>query len=114
AAEDFMKRVVLVLLGVSALAWTVPAQRLAAAAEPMPTFAKDVAPILFDRCASCHRPGEIAPMSLLSYEEARPWARAIRTKVTSREMPPWGADPRYGRFVNDRSLSPAQIATIVN
>ena len=77
-----------------------------------PSFTKDVAPILYASCAGCHRPGEVAPMSLLSYEEVRPWAKSIRKKVTSREMPPWGADPHFGTFKDDRSLSEAQIRTI--
>ena len=84
----------------------------AAGATVVPTFAKDVAPILYASCAGCHRPGEVAPMSLLSYEDVRPWAKSIRKKVTSREMPPWGADPRFGKFKDDRSLSDAQIHTI--
>ena len=58
------------------------------------TFSKDVAPLFFSKCASCHRPGEIAPMSLLTYDDARPWARSIARAVRSREMPPWGAAPR--------------------
>jgi len=77
-----------------------------------PTFSKDVAPIIFTKCAECHRPGSMAPMSLMTYEDARPWARAIKTKVTTREMPPWGADPAIGHFANDPSLSQAQIDTI--
>jgi hypothetical protein len=99
-----MTRILLVLgcLGLSA----------SAVAEP-PTFAKDVAPILYGSCVGCHRPGEVAPMSLISYEDVRPWAKAIRSKVVSREMPPWGADPHYGTFKDDRSLNAAQIATIV-
>src|SRR5215472_11862848 len=76
------------------------------------TFNKDVAPILFKNCAECHRPGEAAPMSLLSYKEARPWARCIREKVLSREMPPWHADPHVGQFSNDPSLTQAEIDTI--
>jgi mono/diheme cytochrome c family protein len=82
------------------------------AAGTAPTFTKDVAPILYASCTSCHRPGEVAPMSLVSYEDVRPWAKSIRKKVTSREMPPWGADPHYGKFKDDRSLSEAQIQTI--
>lgn len=78
-----------------------------------PTFTKDVAPIVFNKCAQCHRPGEVAPMSLLSYQEVRPWAKAIRTKVQSREMPPWHADSRFGKFRNDRSLTPEEVDTIV-
>jgi len=78
-----------------------------------PTFSKDVAPILYSKCVTCHRPGEVAPMSLITYKDARPWARAIRDKVIAREMPPWHADPAHGTFRNDRSLTPAQIDTIV-
>jgi len=76
------------------------------------TFNKDVAPILFKNCVECHRPGETAPMSLLSYKDARPWARSIREKVVSREMPPWHADPRVGQFSNDASLTQSEIDTI--
>ncbi|HEY6333794.1 MAG TPA: thiol-disulfide isomerase [Blastocatellia bacterium] len=76
------------------------------------TFAKDVAPILFAKCGDCHRPGEAAPMSLLTYKDARPWARAIREKVVTREMPPWHADPHVGVFSNDRRLSQAEVDTI--
>ncbi len=77
------------------------------------TFTKDVAPIFFKNCAGCHRPGEIAPMSLLSYKESRPWARSIKEKVVTREMPPWHADPSHGQFANDRRLSQAEIDTII-
>jgi hypothetical protein len=80
--------------------------------EP-PTFARDVAPLLYKNCTSCHRSGEIAPMPLVSYQEVRPWAKSIKSKVMSREMPPWGADPRHGIFKDDRSLSDAAIDTIV-
>jgi mono/diheme cytochrome c family protein len=76
------------------------------------TFNKDVAPILFKSCVECHRSGEAAPMSLLSYKDARPWARSIREKVLSREMPPWHADPRVGQFSNDPRLTRAEIDTI--
>jgi hypothetical protein len=79
------------------------------------TFSKDVAPILQKACQSCHRPNNIAPMSLLTYEEARPWARSIRAKVSEREMPPWYIDRTVGiqKFDPDPSLSEAEIATIV-
>jgi hypothetical protein len=79
------------------------------------TFAKDVAPILQRSCQSCHRPGTAAPMSLLTYEDARPWAAAIKTKVASREMPPWHIVRNVGiqKFKNDPSLSDDEIATIV-
>ena len=76
------------------------------------TFSRDVAPILFKNCTECHRTGEAAPMSLLSYKEARPWARSIKEKVVTKEMPPWHADPHYGEFSNDRRLSQNQIDTI--
>jgi hypothetical protein len=76
------------------------------------TYSKDVAPILNEKCVSCHRPGEVAPMSLRSFEEARPYARAIKEKVASRQMPPWFADPAIGSFSNDPSLTPQEIATI--
>jgi len=78
-----------------------------------PTFSKDVAPILYSKCITCHRPGEVAPMSLITYKDVRPWARAIREKVSTRTMPPWFADSAHGTFKNDRSLTQAQIDTIV-
>ncbi|HEY7913968.1 MAG TPA: cytochrome c [Blastocatellia bacterium] len=76
------------------------------------TFSRDVAPIFFKSCVNCHRPGEVAPMSLLTYKEARPWARSIKEKVATREMPPWHADPAHGTFSNDRSLTQKEINTI--
>jgi mono/diheme cytochrome c family protein len=96
------------------LSWpAMPAAQGPAPARGAMTFTKDVAPILNRNCVSCHRPGEIAPMSLTTYEAARPWARAIRKAVADRVMPPWGADPQYGEFINDPSLSAADVATIV-
>jgi hypothetical protein len=83
------------------------------AADPIVTFTRDVAPIFYKNCTSCHRAGEIAPMSLLTYKEARPWAKAIREKVVERQMPPWHADPQHGEWLNDRRLSQAAIDTIV-
>ena len=77
------------------------------------TFARDVLPILQKHCQECHRPGEIAPMSFLSYEATRPYARAIKAAVLNKTMPPWFADPRHGRFLNDRTLTPAEIDTLV-
>lgn len=77
------------------------------------TFTKDVAPILNNNCVSCHRAGEIGPMSLTSYKEARPWARSIKEKVATRVMPPWHADPNHGNFANDRRLTQKDIDTIV-
>lgn len=84
-------------------------------ADRQVTFAKDVAPILQEKCETCHRPGQGAPMSLRTYEEARPWARSIKQRVASEEMPPWHLDKTVGiqKFMNDRSLSDDQIATIV-
>jgi hypothetical protein len=84
------------------------------AAADAPTFSKDVAPILFKHCASCHRPGEIAPMSLLTYEEARPWARAIAKEVGDRTMPPWHADAPAGTFHNERILTDAERQTLTD
>jgi len=78
------------------------------------TFTKDVAPILYKNCVSCHRPNDLAPMSLLTFKEARPWARSIKDKVASREMPPWSADPHYGKFSNSTYLSQQDIDTIVS
>ena len=78
-----------------------------------PTFAKDVAPIFYSKCVECHRPTMFAPMSLVSYEDARPWARSIRTRVAARTMPPWGADPAHGVFKNDPRLTDKQIETIL-
>src|SRR5215813_11872780 len=77
------------------------------------TFTKDVAPIFFKQCAECHREGEIAPFSVLSYKDVRPWAKSIREKVVSREMPPWHADPNHGEWLNDRRLTQRQIDTII-
>jgi hypothetical protein len=112
-----MKRLASVVLGVVAIVFVMASGSVRSAEAPTlvtPTFAKDVAPIVFKHCAQCHRPGEVAPMSLLSYEDVRPWARAIKSKVVSREMPPWGADPTQSlKMRNDPSLSPAQIDTIV-
>lgn len=78
-----------------------------------PTFYKDVLPILQDHCQRCHRPGEIAPMSLVTYEQARPWARSLAHAVETRMMPPWFADPRFGRFADDPSLTGQQINAIL-
>ncbi len=76
------------------------------------TFDKDVLPVLQNRCQGCHRPGEIAPMSLMTYKDARPWAKAIKSAVLQKQMPPWLADPHFGKFSNDRSLSQSEIDTI--
>ena len=78
------------------------------------TFNKDVFPILQKNCQACYRPGEIGPMPLLTYENSRPWAKAIKASVLSRKMPPWFADPQYGHFSNDRRLSDEDIHTLVS
>src|SRR5438270_6864203 len=77
------------------------------------TFTKNVAPILYQHCAECHRPGEIAPMSLMTYQEVRPWAKSIRERIVEGSMPPWSADPKYGHWANDPRLSKQEIETIV-
>ena len=77
-----------------------------------PTFSRDVAPILYKHCVTCHHPGDIAPMSLLTYKDARPWASAIREAVVSRRMPPWSADATVGRWSNDPRLSNSEIETV--
>src|SRR5438309_5101323 len=80
--------------------------------NPTVTFNKDVLPILQKNCQSCHRPGQIGPFSMLSYKDTRPWAKAIKSAVASRTMPPWFADSHYGHFNNDRSLTWNEIDTI--
>ena len=99
-------RSLILSLGVSALS-------LAATIPSPPTFYKNVLPILQTRCQECHRPNEATPMALMTYKEARPWAKAIREAVITRKMPPWPADPHFGKFSNDRSLSRAEIETLV-
>jgi mono/diheme cytochrome c family protein len=77
------------------------------------TFNRDILPILQDNCQTCHRPGDIGPMPLLTYEGTRPWAKSIKTAVVSRKMPPWFADPQYGHFANNRRMKDADIEKIV-
>src|SRR5947208_10907526 len=88
----------------------------AALAREQVTFTKDVLPILQNHCQVCHREGTIAPMSLMTYEQARPWAKSIKAKVIAREMPPWFIDKNVGvqHFDNDSSLTDQEIATIAN
>jgi hypothetical protein len=102
----------LVTLGALAVAAPVLAQSPSARQV---TFSKDVAPIIQSKCQQCHQPNSIAPMSLLTYQEARPWARSIKERVSTRQMPPWHIDPSVGvqKFKNDMSLSEEQIDTIV-
>ena len=86
----------------------------ALAAESPVTFNKDVLPLLQQKCQTCHRPGEIGPMSFLTFESTRPWAKAIKAAVSTHKMPPWFADPRFGHFANERGLSDAEIKTLVS
>ncbi len=99
-----MKRAILPLVLFSAAAF---------AADAIPTFSKDVAPILYKNCVTCHRPGEIGPMSLITYEDARPWAAAIKEKVASGAMPPWHSTQPVGTFANDRRLNAHDRETLV-
>ena len=85
----------------------------AATASADVTFYKDVLPVLQQRCQECHRPGEAAPMSFLTYKDARPWAKAIKEAVLTRKMPPWFADPAHGKFSNDRSLPEKEKQTLI-
>ena len=101
-----------VLLGAvtaSRMTGVVNAQRVV---EPPVTYYKDVVPVLQKNCETCHRPGQIAPMNFQTYESARPWARAIKTAVLAKQMPPWFAEPA-SHILNDRSLKPAEIDTLV-
>src|SRR5499427_5884539 len=108
-----MARIYKVLPVVGVLAIAAPAF---AADAPRPvTFSKDVAPILQAKCQECHQPNSIAPMSLITYQEARPWARSIKERVATRQMPPWHIDRSVGvqKFKNDMSLTDDQVDTIV-
>src|SRR5580658_1459431 len=78
-----------------------------------PTFHRDIEPILQKRCQSCHRDGEAAPMPLLTYDQTRPWAKAIRASVLNGKMPPWQPDPHYGKFSNDLSLAPGEKEKLI-
>jgi len=101
-----MKSSLLLVPLISTAAWaaSIPAQV---------TFYKDVLPIAQARCQECHRPGEVAPFSMLNYSSTRPWAKAIKASVVAKKMPPWFADPQYGHFSNDRRLSQQEIDTLV-
>src|SRR4029077_1375118 len=101
--------------GLSAIAGQTVSSGQVASKTTEITFAKDVAPILQEKCQKCHRPGEMAPMSLLTYPEVRPLARAVKTKVVAREMPPWYVDTKIGiqKFKNNAALSDEQLDTIV-
>jgi hypothetical protein len=96
----------LVLMGVAAMAADT------SASSPAVTFNKDILAILQRNCQTCHRPGQVAPMSFLTYQSTRPWAKAMKAAVAARKMPPWFADPQVGHFSNDRSLRQSEIDTI--
>ena len=108
-----MRTFALTVLGAVVVFGAAPVR--AADTRPAPTFAKDIAPILQDKCQACHQPNSIAPMSLITYEETRPWARSIKNRVETHQMPPWHIDRSVGvqQFKNDMSLSEEQISTIV-
>src|SRR2546423_1432787 len=92
------------LAGLTILLAAASPQKKSTAPSP-PTFYKDILPILQKHCQSCHRPGEIAPMPLVTYEQTRPWAQQIAHTVEMKMMPPWFADAKYGHFANDPSLT---------
>src|SRR5712692_3388279 len=103
-------------LALSVLSFAADSNKAAAKpASPQATFARDIAPILQEKCQDCHRKGSLAPMSLETYQETRPWAKAIKERVILRQMPPWHIDKTVGvrRFKNDMSLTDEQIRTIV-
>src|SRR6266542_266203 len=103
-------------LGALAVAVAVGLSVSAKAADnAAPTFTKDIAPIFQAKCESCHRPDNMAPMALRTYEEARPWAKSIAARVGAHQMPPWHIDKTVGiqKFKNDRSLNDDQIDTIL-
>src|ERR1700731_4182262 len=91
----------------------VAGQENPSVAKPEITYNKDVAPLLEKHCVACHRPNDIAPMSLMTYGEVLPFAGMIRESVVQRKMPPWHADPAFGEFTNDARLSDAEIAAII-
>jgi len=102
-------------LSASMFVLAIAAPAMAADTPAKVTFSKDVAPIFQAKCQTCHQPNSIAPMSLITYQEARPWARSIRERVSTRQMPPWHIDKSVGvqKFKNDMSLNDEQIDTIV-
>ncbi|HEX4950406.1 MAG TPA: cytochrome c, partial [Blastocatellia bacterium] len=107
-----MKRMRSVLITLSLLVVALCLLQITQAGGKTVTFTKDVAPIFYQRCAECHRPGEAAPFSVLRYQDVRPWAKSIREKVVNRTMPPWYADPHFGEWANDARLTEAEIRTI--
>src|SRR5258707_11962940 len=93
--------------------WLITGLWLGSAAFAAPTFNRDILPIFQKNCQICHRPGEIGPMPLLTYEGTRPWAKSIKAAVVSQKMPPWFADPQFGHFMDDRRLGAPDIDKIV-
>src|SRR6516164_6628889 len=91
---------------------TIFASTLSAQGLSSVTFNKDVLPVLQKNCQTCHRPGQAAPMSFLTYKDARPWAKAMKAAVATRKMPPWFADAQYGPYLNDRALKQSEIDAI--
>jgi mono/diheme cytochrome c family protein len=103
-----LRTATVVLAAIVGVSWSSPAD-----ARQTPTFTKDVAPILYKNCSQCHRPNEVAPMPLMTYEQVRPWARSIKSKVLKKEMPPWGIGESTLKFSNDRQMSEKEIFTLV-
>jgi hypothetical protein len=104
--------VFVLLMAMTALGTQISSPSVPSGQAPLVTFNKDVLPILQNNCQVCHRPGEVAPMSFLTYESTRPWAKAIKAAVLSKKMPPWFADPHYGGFRNAPKLTQAEINTL--
>src|SRR5437016_1646111 len=115
--EEHSRQIALSAFAVTLVAglFAAPIGAQAPTAKPVPvTFTKDVAPIFQRSCQTCHRPDSLAPMSLMTYEEARPWARSIKRRIVDREMPPWHIEKNVGiqKFKDDPSLTDAEISTI--
>src|SRR5713226_1754809 len=109
-----MKRVLSISVALAAASLVLLATTSAnSGAKKEVTFNKDIAPIFYKNCAECHRANDIAPMPLMSYKEVRPWARSIKEKVLTREMPPWSPDAKYGEYTNDHRLAKKEIDTII-
>ena len=109
--------VVVAALAVFGIAASLPILRAQSpgndVAQGAPTYTRDVAPILYKNCTGCHRPGELGPMSLLTYTNVYPWTKSIAARVSAETMPPWHADPSTGEFLNDRRLAPKDKATLL-
>lgn len=110
-----MKLGTVVTLGLLSLATFVPGTAAPQAPAPtlVPTFSQHVAPILYGKCLQCHRPGEVAPMSLITYRDVQPWTASIRTQLVERTMPPFHSHSRYGLLISTPRLTQAEIDTIV-